>query len=132
VDSPVRRQNRREVDGDGMAKKGRNTARALRLSKTRLDELVEEATVDCYNEDEELTGLLTMIQDHLAVPFETKILGVAVTVERVDFNEGNEIVAFCRRGQERQAIPVLNLALPSPSPNGIEWIEAYRHWARPR
>jgi len=66
-----------------MAKKSRNTAGALRLSKKRLDELVEEATVDCYNEEEHLTGLLTMIQDHLAVPFETESLGVTVTVERL-------------------------------------------------
>ena len=55
----------------------------MRLSKKRLDELVEEATVDCYNEEEHLTGLLTMIQDHLAVPFETESLGVTVTVERL-------------------------------------------------
>ena len=112
-----------------MAKKDGSTVRALRLSKTRLDELVEEATVDCYNEDEQLTGLLTMIQDHMAVPFETEILGVTVTVERVDFNDGNEVVAFCRRGVERQAVPVLDLPLPSPAPEGAEWIAAYRHWA---
>lgn len=109
---------------------GRNTAGALRLSKKRLDELVEEATVDCYNEEEQLTGLLTMIQDHLAAPFETEILGVTVTVERVDFNDRNEVVAFCRHGRERQAVPVLDLPLPSPVPEGAEWIAAYRHWAR--
>jgi hypothetical protein len=30
----------------------------------------------------------------------------------------------------RQSIPILDLQLPSPQPDGWEWIEAYRHWAR--
>jgi len=30
-----------------------------RLSKTRLDELVAEAIVDCYNESEQAAGLYT-------------------------------------------------------------------------
>ena len=42
----MRAQNRRPIHGDRMAKKGRKTVGALRLSKARLDELVEEATVD--------------------------------------------------------------------------------------
>jgi hypothetical protein len=44
------------------------------LSKARLDELVEEAIVDCYNESEQVTGLHTMIEDNLAIPFETTVL----------------------------------------------------------
>jgi hypothetical protein len=55
----------------------------VRLSKARLDELVEEAIVDCYNESEQVTGLYTMIEDNLAVPFETTVLGVPVSVVRV-------------------------------------------------
>jgi len=52
----------------------------VRLSKACLDELVEEAIVDCYNESEQVTGLYTMIEDNLAVPFGTAVLGVPVTV----------------------------------------------------
>src|SRR3989442_11898660 len=65
-----------------------------RLSKARLDRLVEEAIVDCYNESEQVTGLYTMIEDHLALPFETTVLGVPVTVERVDLTQREEIVVY--------------------------------------
>jgi hypothetical protein len=37
-------------------------------------------------------------------------------------------VAICCRDQVRQAIPILDLPLPTPPPVGAEWIEAYRHW----
>jgi hypothetical protein len=50
--------------------------------------MVDEATVDCYNDDEQLTGLFTMIEDNLAVPFTTQVLGADVTVRRVDLVHG--------------------------------------------
>ena len=102
----------------------------VRLSKARLDELVEEAIVDCYNESEQVTGLYTMIEDNLAVPFETTVLGAPVTVVRVQLTSRDEIVAVCRRAGTRQSVPLLDLPLPSPPPAGSEWIAAYRHWLR--
>src|SRR6266581_2970697 len=101
-----------------------------RLSKARLDRLYEEAIVDCYNESEQVTGLYTMIEDNLAVPFETTVLGAPVTVVRVQLTSRDEIVAVCRRAGTRQSVPLLDLPLPSPPPAGSEWIAAYRHWLR--
>ncbi len=90
--------------------------------------MVADAVVDCHDEDEQRTGLFTMIQDNLAVPFTTQVLGVEVTVRRVDLR-GDGIVAVCHRGRVRQAIGILDLPLPQPPPDGAEWIEAYRYWA---
>jgi hypothetical protein len=97
-------------------------------SEARLAAMVEEATVDCYNEDEQVTGLFTMIEDNLALPFETTVLGMAVSVVRVDLTDSGQIVAICAREEVRQAIPILDLPMPTPSPAGAEWIEAYRRW----
>ena len=111
-------------------KQGGSNKSADRLSTAHLDRFVEEATVDCYNESEEVTGIFTMLEENLAVPFSTKVLGVEVTVERVDLNKAGEIVAVCRRGRKRQRVPVIDLPLPDPKPKGVEWIDAYRRWAR--
>src|SRR2546428_14133304 len=99
-----------------------------RLSKARLDRLVEEAIVDCYNESEQVTGLYTMIEDHLALPFETTVLGVPVTVERVDLTQREEIVAVCRRAGVRKTVPIIDLPLPPARPAGAEWGDTCRHW----
>ena len=53
-----------------------------RASEAELDALIAQATVDCYSEDEELAGFAAMIGDNLAVPFETTVLGVTVTVRK--------------------------------------------------
>ena len=111
-------------------KQGGSRRSADRPSTVLLDKLIEEATVDCYNESEEVTGIFTMLEDNLVVPFATKMLGVEVTVERVDLNDGVEIVAVCRRGREKQRVPVIDLPLPEPKPKGAEWIDVYRRWAR--
>jgi len=119
------------AQGDGrlrMTSKTRENRRALHLSKARLAEMIEEATVDAHGQSEQVTGWFTMIDENLEVPFETMVLGIAVTVERVDLSRGEQIVAICRRGRERQALPILDLQLPMSPPEGAEWIEAYRRW----
>src|SRR3989442_12828352 len=68
--------------------------------------------------------------DNLQLPFETEIFGLKVTVERIDLTEGDEIVAVFKRSGKRQKVPILDLSLPSPPPEGAEWIAAYRYWRR--
>jgi hypothetical protein len=58
------------------------------------------------------------------------MLGVEVTVERIDLSDDEQIVAVCSRGKAKQRVPLLELPLPSPSPAGADWIGAFRHWAR--
>ena len=108
------------------ARKSGNTA--SRISKGRLAAMIEEATLDAYGESEQTTGWYTMLEEHLALPFDTTVLGVVVKVARLDLRRDNAIVAICTRGRKRQSVPVLDLPLPSPEPVGAEWFEAYRHW----
>src|ERR1700730_6728537 len=100
------------------------------LSKARLKELIEEAVVDAYTEEEQIGGFLTMIEEHLALPFSVKMLGVEAEVEKVDLTLDSQIVAICRRGNTRQKVPILDLPLPVPAPAGAEWIAAYRRRRR--
>jgi hypothetical protein len=45
-----------------------------------------------------------MIEDNLALPFQTRVLGVDVTVENIELKNDRRIVAVCVRGETRQAI----------------------------
>lgn len=107
---------------------------ARRAGKTRrpkidLDALVDDATVDCHDEGEQLMGLANSIEEHVAVPFDTIVLGVPVTVTAIEAG-ARDLVAICRRGSHRQRISLFDLPLPDPAPAGEEWIAAYKHWAR--
>jgi hypothetical protein len=98
------------------------------LSKERLDELVEEATVDANCESEQAMGFHTMLEDELRLPFDTEVLGTTVTVESIDIADDDRLVAVCRKGKARQRISLADLPLPTPLPKAAEWIVAYRYW----
>jgi len=94
--------------------------------------MIDEATVDAYGESEQTVGFFTLLEERLKLPFKTEVLGMEVSVERIDMTDDEQIVAVCSRGKSRQPIPIQDLTLPDPPPEGAEWIEAFRRWARGR
>jgi hypothetical protein len=46
----------------------RKTSKSMIATPRELDKLIEEATVDCYNEEEQASGLFTAIDENLASP----------------------------------------------------------------
>ncbi|MCW2628819.1 hypothetical protein [Mycobacterium sp.] len=101
-----------------------------RSSFATLDALIAKATLDCYNDSECVTGFYTMLDDSLVVPFHTVVLGVDVTVAGIDLTDDEQIMAVCTRSRSTQRIPILDLPLPIPQPDGAEWIAAYRRWVK--
>jgi hypothetical protein len=98
--------------------------------EAELDRLIEDVIVDAHGKSEQRVGFYTMLEEYLGLPFETEVLGVSVTVERIDMTDDEQIVAICRRGRSRQSVAIVDVPLPKPLPEGAEWIEAYRRWAR--
>ena len=76
--------------------------------------MIDEAIVDAYTESEQAVGFHATVEQHLLLPFETVVLGVAVTVKKIDVTSAGEIVAVCYRGSARQTIPILELLLTDP------------------
>src|SRR5258707_15149042 len=106
-----------------MAKKAGNKDRA------RLEELIEEATVDCYDENEQHVGLMTMVEDNVVCPFMAKVIGEEVEVVELRSSEfGHGVDAVCRYKGKDYRINVHSLEWPKKQPEGFEWIEAYRAW----
>jgi hypothetical protein len=82
----------------------RKITKRVVTTRAQLDKLIEEATVDCHDEDEQTSGFFNLIEDALAVPFVTRILGVEVSVVAVEMGEGGSLKAVCEHGGERQPI----------------------------
>lgn len=93
----------------GRLRAGARTRRTAEISTSRLERLIGEAVVDCYNQSEAVTGFVTMIEGNLGTPFVTTVLGLEVVVDGVELTREESIVALCRRGRFRQAIPILQL-----------------------
>jgi hypothetical protein len=98
-------------------------------NQARLRELIEEATVDCYNESEEHMGLMNMIEENVICPFNAKVIGEEVEVVELRAPEaGYGLDAVCRYKDKDYKIDVNSLEWIKQKPEGYEWIEAYHLW----
>ena len=106
-----------------MAKKPTDKDRA------RLNELIEEATVDCYDEAEQHMGLMNMVEENVVCPFKAKVIGEEVEVVELRAPEsGFGLDAMCRYKGKDYRIDLGSLEWPRQKPKGFEWVEAYRAW----
>jgi hypothetical protein len=119
-----------DVHVDTRKQKQKPEANLPSLSKARLEALIEEAEVDANGDEEQTVGSFTMIEEHLALPFSASIMGVEAVVEKVYLTRDCRIVAVCKRDGVKQRIDILDLPLPTPAPEGAEWIAAYSYWRR--
>jgi hypothetical protein len=100
-----------------------------KAKRARLEELIDEASVDCYDEDEQHTGLLTMIEDNVGCPFRAKVIGEEVEVTGFEWpKSGYGLLAVCERGGKKHLVDITSLEWMKPYPEGYEWIEAYLLW----
>jgi hypothetical protein len=95
-----------------------------------LDALIDEAIVDAHDPEEQAMGFLACIDDQVQVPFTTVVLGRPVTVTGFTDSPDGAVVAVCKAGRATQRIALLDLPLPTPPPQGHEWIAAYRRWRK--
>ena len=105
------------------------TKKNFGFSRKRLDELIEEATVDCYSEEEAHTGLLTMIEDNVVCPFRAKVIGEEIEVLALEWPpSGYGLMAVCERKGQPHRVDITSLEWVKPYPEGFEWIVAYLNW----
>lgn len=95
----------------------------------RLELLIEDATMDCYNLDEAVYGFLAVLEDNLHFPFAAKVVGEEVEVTGLDV-EGGVIVAECRRKGIKYRVSLLSLEFNPERVDGSEWLEAYMRWVK--
>ncbi len=93
-----------------------------------IDQLIEEATVDCYDEYEQKMGFASVLEDKLKFPFPAKVVGEEVTVTGLN-QQSNDIEVICQRNNKSYRINILSLEYDPKKVRGGQWIEAYRKWS---
>lgn len=93
-------------------------------------EALEEATIDCYGEDEQASGLFELAAQELAFPFPGAVMGEAVSV--VDAlacpydSSGLDLVVEYKK--KRFAIAASSVELTKPLPEGHLYLAALLDW----
>ena len=92
----------------------------------------EEATVDANDEEDQLSGLITMAEEALEFPFPAKVMGQAVPVVDSEWSErgayGMDLIVEVDSGRYRIAAQSVKLAVPLPE--GSVFLAALLDWKR--
>jgi len=93
-----------------------------------LDELIQEITVDCYDEDEQLTAFETAFDNDATLPRPATISGQDIEVLTIATAQGRrELIATCRHAGHRYEIALLDIDLHADPPT-TQLLAAYRQW----
>lgn len=82
-----------------------------------LDALIAEITVDCYNEDEALTGFECAFDEEVRFPIPGIVVGEDVNVHAISQADGRrELLAICKRGDRTFKVALLDVEIATPTP----------------
>jgi hypothetical protein len=102
------------------------------MDDKRLQEMLDQATVDCYDEEEEFGGVLCTLEDNLIFPLQAEAMGETVEVIGLDSRRSSlrkGIVARVRKGGREYTVGLADLNFIAPDPTSAEWLTMYRYWA---
>ncbi len=99
-----------------------------RQADPELDSLIDEITVDCHDEDEQLMGFEAAFDEDGNFPCQGTVIGEDVDVLSVSRGDNrSELIATCQRGGQRYEVALLDIDLQADLTTS-RLLAAYRHW----
>jgi len=101
----------------------------LHRADPELDDLIAEITVDCHDEDEQLTAFENAFYD-ARLPCRGSVIGEEVEVLSVGMSNGRrELIGTCERAGRRHEVALLDIDLHGDPPT-TRLLAAYRRWVK--
>jgi hypothetical protein len=101
---------------------------SARKADSDLDQLIEEITVDAYDQDEQLMGFENAFDEAADFPCPGTMVGEEVEVLSVSVkNHRRELIATCKRGGRKYDVALLDIDVHGDSATS-RLIAAYRRW----
>ncbi len=107
--------------------------RHRKVPEEELDRMIEEATVDCYDEHEAFMGIVYYLAGKMSFPFMAKWLGDAVEVIGIDDEESTdekEVIAKILTEEDEYTISLDELELMPDDTVNSRYLEMYKYWIR--
>jgi hypothetical protein len=97
------------------------------MKNKQLDDLIEEAVIDCYDEYEYHIGFNSCLENNLIFPFQAEVIGERVTVTGLFF-DNKQIKAVCEKQSKKYTINILDVEYNPKIVQNYQWIETYKRW----
>lgn len=98
-----------------------------READAKLDDLIDDITVDCHDEDEQLVAFETAF-DEAHLPCPGALIGENIDVLSIGITNGRrELIATCQHNGQRYDIALLDITLDTDQATS-RLLAAYRRW----
>ena len=101
------------------------------MDETRIQNLLEEATAHCYDEEDEFWAVFGALVGHLSCPLQARMQGQAVTFVGLDGHSSDlqvGVMARVQKGGQEESVALAELEVLDPDPVSAEWLAVYRYW----
>ncbi len=105
-------------------------AKKFKTAQRTLDKLLEEATVDCYDDEEQFSGVVFTLDSNLPFPFKAQVLGEPVEVIGLDERRSElrrGVIALVRKGGKEYRVALSEVQVPENF-QGLKWLEMYEFY----
>ena len=100
-------------------------------NKNKFERMVEEATIDCYNEYEQCSGWACTLEEELPLPLKCLIFGEEATLVDVGADEhGTAVLGVITKNKKKIRIPIQDVEAIDKIAKNLEWLKAYRYWIK--
>ncbi len=100
------------------------------MNKSHLRDLIEEATIDCYDEDEQFWGFYGALED-LSFPFQATVLGESVRITGLSSksNLRRGVMIELKKQGRTYAFPLSEIDATELKGQTAAWVAAYQLWS---
>ena len=97
--------------------------------KIRYEKIIEDATVDCKDEDEQISGWESIFENNIITPCKCIVGKDEASLEEIRQDEHlPSILGVIRINNKKIRTPIQDIVLEDSNMN--EYIEAYKYWMR--
>ncbi|MFH1433062.1 MAG: calcium-binding protein [archaeon] len=104
-----------------------------RLQEKEFEKMLEEATIDCYSEYEEFSGIETALDDELEFPFDALVLGRQAKITGVDSDKSSLRAGIIMKAEidgKKHAVALTMIDIEDKDSKNAKWLGAVKWWMR--
>ena len=99
------------------------------IKRAAYEKIIEEATMDCYSEYEQVSGWACVLEDNIPVPCKCLIGKENAILDKIDMNDNSsEIFGIIKLNKSRIRVPIEDIVLKDS--NWMNYIDAYKYWRK--
>lgn len=97
--------------------------------KKTYEKIIEDATIDCYGEYEQISGWACLLNDNIHIPCNCAIGKEKAVLEKIDTDDnGNVVIGIIKMNKSKMRVLIQDVILENQK--AMDYVSAYDYWCK--